>query len=66
MVEGGENGQRMRLFISFFFQKFSFGDISPIETNIESPPCENVYDIELNNIPITHHNPTADNKDLSA
>jgi hypothetical protein len=56
----------MRLFISVFFQKFSFGDISPIETNIESPPYENVYDIELNNIPITHHNPTVDNKDLSA
>jgi hypothetical protein len=50
MVNGGENGWRLRMSRSVFSQKVSSCDISHTGTDIDDPSGDNVQDMEENNI----------------
>jgi hypothetical protein len=59
-VTEGENRQQRRLSRSVFSQIFSSLDISQTGTDIENPYGEKVHDMDENNIPEYHADPTVE------
>jgi hypothetical protein len=56
-VDGGENDWRLKLSRSVFSQKLFSCDISQTGTYIDDPSCDNVHNMEENNISKYHSNP---------
>jgi hypothetical protein len=59
-VAEGENRQQRRLSRSVFSQIFSSLGISQTRTDIENPYGDNVHDMDENNIPEYHADPTVE------